>query len=692
MQKVWQRLLTALLYITLGSSIMAQNITSQFGTDASQRNSNLYDRNGNPIDTTAVVDASTIPIGLFSWKLDTRFGRMKPQMVDTVSLNFQNTNDTGGMWGEYSYLGNLGAPRWAHVFSVRKPFTPFFFTDVYTFNYKDADDLIYTNTKSPYVNLSYFKHGGSPYGEERFNAYFAMNAGKRIGVGGDIDYTYGRGKYSHQSTAHFNGYLYGYYLGDKYRMHAHFRNNNIKTAENGGITDDRYITDPLAMSGGKTQFSPNNIPTNLSDTWNHNIGYHGYLTHSYNLGFYRDREEVKEKDTIRSRVFLPVTSFIHTLKVSSQSRKYVDRYASTYYANSFFGSVDTDENKFLNIQNTFAIALREGFNKWAQAGLTGFIKHDYRRYNLPDTLAGSSDMTRTRYTEQGVSVGGELSRQQGKLLHYRAYAEVPVAGDFTGEYHLEGALDLNFKLFGDTVRLDAKASVVNTTPNFYLRRLHSKRHWWEYDWDKEMRTRIEGELTLERTRTKIGVAVENIKNYTYLYDTSTAGSTAGTYLKDLAVAQESGNIQVISAQLKQDFKLGPFHLDNVVTYQKSSKETVLPLPQLSLYHNAYFKFSLSKKVLNLLVGGDVRYFSKYYAPDYTPSAGQFSLQNSHTQYKVGGYPLINFYANFQLKRTRFFIMYYNALPSLGNHNYFNVPHYPLNPSGIKFGLSWMFFD
>ena len=94
-------------------TISAQNtyqqsqFTGQFGSSASGVDSNLYDRNGNPIDTTSVIDASTIPIGLTSWKIDRLFGNRTEIPVDTLQHNFQNTNDTGGPTGHYTYLVNL---------------------------------------------------------------------------------------------------------------------------------------------------------------------------------------------------------------------------------------------------------------------------------------------------------------------------------------------------------------------------------------------------------------------------------------------------------------------------------------------------------------------------------------------------------------------------------------------------------
>ena len=109
----------------------------------------------------------------------------------------------------------------------------------YDFCVQRPEDVIFTNTFSPFTNLSYYKGGGSRDGEERFKSYFAINANKRLGFGFYIDYLYGRGLYQDQSTAFFNGGLFSSYRGDKYDMHFIFNNDNLKMAENGGITDDR---------------------------------------------------------------------------------------------------------------------------------------------------------------------------------------------------------------------------------------------------------------------------------------------------------------------------------------------------------------------------------------------------------------------------------------------------------------------
>ena len=103
------------------SPVFAQNtLNNQFGTSASGRSLGTHDRNGNPIDTTAVTDAKTIPIGLYSWKVTRRLGNIIPVPVDTLQAGFQNSNDPAGPTGQYNYLGNLGSPRMSRIFFDRK--------------------------------------------------------------------------------------------------------------------------------------------------------------------------------------------------------------------------------------------------------------------------------------------------------------------------------------------------------------------------------------------------------------------------------------------------------------------------------------------------------------------------------------------------------------------------------------------
>ena len=682
--------------------LSAQNtLSNQYGTSASGRSLGAHDRNGNPIDTTAVTDANSIPIGLYQWKVTRRLGNIIPVPVDTLQAGFMNSNDPAGLTGQYNYLGNLGAPRMSRIFFDRKEESQFFFTDPYDQTVLRPEDVTFTNTLSPYTNLTYYKSFNSRYSEERFKSYFAVNANKKFGFGFYVDYVYGRGMYNNQSTALFNGGIFASYRGDKYDMHFIFNNDNLKMRENGGITDDRYITNPLDMAEGKKQYTSNDIPTLLNKTWNHNTSYHAFLTHRFNLGFYDEKEDSTQTDSIAySEKFVPVTSFIHTMELDFNGRKYItqdDAQNRELYEHTYFGNDSIDKDRRTSVRNTLGISLREGFNKWAKAGLTAFVTHEYRDFTLPDSTDVPGQRIFKHYKENILYAGGELLKEQGNLLHYKVLGELAIAGEDAGQFRLEGNGDLNLNLLGDSVRLDVNAYVKNLNPVFFYRNFHSKHYWWDNnDLSKIMRTRLEGKLSSQKLGTTLRMGVENIKNYTYLANTSVpVTNQAGqivSFKNNAAVFQHSGNIQVFTAMLQQKLKYGIFHLDGEVVYQKSSEQSILPLPELSAYGNLYLKTGLAKNVLQVELGADVRYFTKYNAPDYSPVIGQFYLQNPENEISIGGCPMIDVYANLHLKRTRIFVMLYNANQTMGNSRYFLAPHYPISPRILKLGISWNFFD
>ena len=131
--------------------------------------------------------------------------------------------------------------------------------------------------------MTYHKAGNKVNGEERFKSYFSVNVNKKLAFGFNIDYLYGRGYYNNQNTAYFNAAVFGSYIGDKYQMQAIYSNNYLKTNENGGIEDDRYITAPEEMAQGQREYESTNSPTVLSATTNRNHDFYVFLTQRYNL-------------------------------------------------------------------------------------------------------------------------------------------------------------------------------------------------------------------------------------------------------------------------------------------------------------------------------------------------------------------------------------------------------------------------
>lgn len=392
--------------------------------------------------------------------------------------------------------------------------------------------------------------------------------------------------------------------------------------------------------------------------------------------------------------YVPVTSFIHTVKFDNYRRIYeayqtpADYYLNEYYdAGRLTGDSIYDQTKHWHMKNTFAIAMLEGFNKWAKAGLKAFASYDLRHYELP-TMEGGFE----KYNEHVLSVGGQLSKQEGKTLHYNAVAEIGLTGVDAGTLAIDGNVDVNIPFLGDTLQVRGDAFFHRETPSFYYRNYHARHLWWENDLDKTIHTRIMGTLSFPKTRTKLRVAVDEIKNYTYFsqsYDITEEGMRTGVMVTPM---QESGGINLLTAQLEQNFRLGILNWENQFTYQHSSKESVLPVPTFNAYTNLYIKFKVVK-VLNVDLGADMRYFTSYEAPDYSPYMGQYTVQgNGENNVKIGNYPIVNVYANVHIKHTRFFVMMSHINAGQGDKNYFFAPHYPMNERVFRIGVSWNFFN
>lgn len=743
---------------------------------------NQIDTDGNTIQRNnkskkdSLGSNKEIPEGIKVWTVDTRFGDRKAAVPDTISHMFMNSIFTTGLRGDYTTTGNLGAPRINRIVTDRSFGSQFIFIQPYDFIITPIEQFHFTNTLSPFTNITYNNAGNRTNGEDHLTTKFGVNAGKRLGVGFKFDYLYGRGYYQDQSTAHFNYTMYGSYLGDHYQAHLLMSTNHQKVSENGGITDDNYITHPESYSD---KYSTNEIPTALSQNWNRNDNQHIFLTHRYNIGFSRkvpmteeeikakkfamaskkENEAQKRKDkatqegrldddktvTLQGRPddakimgaepisqkkdnnrvaldkqaadsllaaekktqvdtawmkkeFVPVTSFIHTLKFDNYRRIYqayktpTDFYANTYTVDEpLTGDSIYDKTRHYRLKNTFALSLLEGFNKWAKAGLKAFITSELRHFTLPSATGIDT------YNEHNLSFGAQLSKKQGKTFHYDAIAETWLTGEDAGQLKIEGSADLNFKLFGDTLTLIANGFFYRLNPTFYYRHYHSRHAWWDNtNMSKILHSRIQGILNYQKTRTTLRVAVDEIKNYTYFASSHTI--TSGKRVNHaITVNQNSGAIHLLTASLSQDFTFGPLNWESVITYQNSSNKTVLPVPTLNLYSNVYLRFKIAH-VLRCDFGADVRYFTKYYAPDYVPSLGQYAVQTntnttgSDSRVEIGNYPVVNVYANFHLKHTRFFIMMSHLNAGTGKKNYFYTPHYPLNQSILRFGLSWNFFN
>jgi hypothetical protein len=669
------------------------------------------------------------------YRVTSRTGERYVAPMDTGRLNFFTGTLIDGRGLSVGYLANIGSPAQSRIYSDRGEEEDFIFANGYNYYITRSTNALWYDVKDPYTRMDYYRAGGQTNREELFSGVITSNFGKQLNVGLEWEYVYVRGQY----TSNANKMLYYRpfisYRTERYELLSYMRNYNYLNTENGGLTEDRYVTHPDEFTDNKRPIDRQSYPTRYTNTWNRNKGGQFYLTHRYNLGFYREMSAVEQAEAERKRalrkelaeqkralasgsplvgekreaddlkkrdeattggnvfgalseeapeeeaeaVFVPVSSIIHTLEYERFSRRFTSNYNGIDEAylgrtdSVIYGSPDSllnDYTEAWNIKNTIGLSLREGFQDWAKFGVTAYLHLEKRRFQI----AGDSVRGLMSYDEFSTYIGGEITKQRGKLLTYKARGEMCLVGSDIGEFSLEGELRTLFPIKGKDALIRGYGYLYNHTPAFYQRHHHSRYYWWDKSLKNTRRLLVGGEIGLEQTRTRVSASVENVQNYVYF-------GLSGV------PEQYGGNIQVLTARLRQDFRYKAIGWENEAAWQLSSERTVLPLPQMCAYSNVYIDFTYAK-VLNIQLGVDIHYYTAYRAPYYEPATQQFQLQDEKD---VGAYPLINAYANMRLKQARFFIAGYNVGSLLFTPaSYFSMLHYPLNPMLIKLGISVYF--
>lgn len=606
------------------------------------------------------------------WRITERTGEIIAAQPDTALTDYFNRTNVEGLGLSVANMGNLGLATESRIFTERADRSEFMFLDSYYAYKQTPGKFNFINTKIPYSNISYQTAGSRVNKEERLLALLALNIGKKLNVGFDVDYLYARGYYQYQSAKHLEWVFFANYINDRHKLHLFVNPFDYTNAENGGVTNDNYISHPDYIDN--REFNSDEIPTNIKDTWNKQKGNHIYLNYHYNLGFEKQTNKLTEDgDTIMQ--FVPVSSIIYTLDYKNTDRRFYAKEGSgldEYYSNVDWlenNALVNDQTSYWNLRNTVGLSMREGFTSWAKFDLTAFLTQDFRNFTLMEKNGIDSEEN-----QNATYVGGELAKRTGKILRYDAQGSFGVLGYNLGDINLSGHVETRIPVLKDTASINLNASLKNLSPTYYENHYHSKYFWWDYDFSKVKKVFLGGNITIPHTRTKINIGVENITDYIYFDENG--------YPK-----QHSGDIQVFAAGLEQNFKLRALHWDNQLTYQTSSEEIILPLPDLSLYSSLYIQFAIAK-VLTVQLGANVHYWTEYFSPTYEPATQQFRLQKEAEKVKAGNYPLVNGFINCHLKQTRFFLEYYNLGSTfISPPNYFAMPHYPSNPSGLRMGLS-----
>ncbi|MCM1518444.1 MAG: putative porin [Pseudoflavonifractor sp.] len=620
----------------------------------------------------------------YAWKMLPPLGLHEPATIDTTLYNYYLKSVPSAISEAYATTGNLGTEGMNMIYFDRKPMSDFFFMDALRPWIPTVETMKFYNTRIPMTLLSYNTGGGRENGQDRLKGTFSGNAGPRIQVGAMVDYIYSKGSYDYQAAKDLIWGASGSYMGERYELQAFYNHYNLLNKENGGITDDLYITDPAQLQGGQTSINAKAIPTRLTGAFSKIVGQQFFMNHRYKVGYYK--EEWKD-DTTSVRTYIPVSSFIWTFDYKGAKHIFLNQNAregEEFWKHTYLNATGTDDrNSYWSIKNTLGVSLLEGFHKYAKAGLAAYASYEVRRYNqTTDTvpMIPGEESVLTPYplkervaasaTQNLLWIGAQLTKQHGQLLTYDVTAELGVVGDVAGDIKVEGEAATRFRLLGDSVTVKAYGMFRNEAAPYLMQHYVSNHFIWDNDFGKTRRLRVGGILDIPHTRSRINVGVENVQNLIY-------------FNSSCLPAQHGGSVQVFSARLEQDLKAGILHWNNRLTYQTSSDDAVIPLPKFAAYTNLFLLFKVAR-VLDVQFGIDCTYYTRYKSVAYQPATMSFYNQR---EVECGNYPFMNAYLNMKLSKVRFYLLFSHVNQGLTGNNYFSMPHYPLNPRKFQMGLS-----
>ena len=606
-----------------------------------------------------------------------------------------------------TYLGVSGSATQLHNFFKRDRLDIFPFFEPYLIYSNTAEDIPFYNVKTPYTELGYWGTLFANRDKEETNIKFmhTQNFTPQLNLGITYKRFGAKGLLDKENTDNRTFSLTSNYLGKRYVMHAGYIFQGITRKENGGILDDTMILDESKAQNGEFD-DTKTLAIALQSADSRLKRNTLFLTHTYGIPIrFSKREKVgkeveitgleeielqgigqkqgqdhNQRDTLNRGT---ITYFGHSFEYSTYYRKYTDQISQSnnagadYYNNIFLmGNSSYDSIRVNRLENKLFIRLQP----WAQSAiisrLDGGIGHQFLniyRFRPEYYLTGLQKENHSNiYTYFGAS--GNFKQ----YFRWNATAKYDLIGYYANNFRFDAQVGLSLFPVKEGIHITGKLSIEDRRPNWFNDYYYSNHFHWSNDFDNITETRIEGSIDIPHFKTTVFIGNSLINNYIY-------------YGLHSNIAQHNDFVNVFSAYLQKDFKVGPLHMKNRILFQKSTNEEIVPLPMLSANLRYFFEFNLVKNVLRAQVGADVTFNTKYYAQSYNAALGVFHNQKDR---QIGEYPYIDAFINFQWKRAAIFVKLVNViekLPGLSNHDYFSANHY-IRPMFVpKFGIYWPFY-
>lgn len=639
------------------------------------------------------------------------------------------------------FLGVFGSPVMRTNYFKRETDEDARFFDYYIPYTYTPESLPMYNTKTPYVELQYT--GTLLANRDKEEANVKVLATQNITPELNIMLEYkrfgGNGMLMNEDTDNRTAVISGNYIGKKYVMHAGYIFNRTKRTENGGLKDSRLIRD--------TMVEPREIAVWLNSASSETRKNTVFIDQSIRIPFgfidrlkRKKREKASEAAAMADSTFATAdttaTAADTTLAMAADSaaaangtalaatdsgmavadsaetdstvqigvhedvttafigmsneytayrRTYRDEISLSdteqrgFYNNAFYLNPTTtyDSMRVAKFDNKIYIRIQP----WAEdaivskiSGGLGYKLSQYYLFDEKDYVTGPSSTTFNTFY---FYAGAEGSYR--KYLKWDAFAKYNFAGYTSNDLDVRANVEVSFYPFKDKsspISLTARFSQTLKEPWFYEQYYNSNHYRWSNNFSKRSETRIEGYVDIPKYKLQAFFGYSLIANDIY-YD------TLGI------VRQHDKPISVMSAYLRKDFRIWKFHLDNRILFQLSSDNNVLPLPLLALNLRYYLEFPVVRNVMNIQLGAEATFNTKWYSPAYNPALGTFQNQNKEL---IGGTdPYINVFLNVQWKRACVFIKVLNVGENKHGSDYFATYGYIRSPMSFKVGIFWPFY-
>ncbi|MBQ4280438.1 MAG: putative porin [Rikenellaceae bacterium] len=602
----------------------------------------------------------------FSWNVDMSRNRINFAPIDTSMNGFQVDypflqNDVGS-----AYIGTLGGAAIPLNYFLRPNPRNFTFASAYDCYLYTPERVPFYNVKAPFTQGTYFMSGQRKKAEEYLGLIHAQNISPSTGFNLNYKSRGTRGMYTWQGARDKNLSLAFSHTGKKYSAHAGYIYNAAILKENGGIANDRDITDTIFDL-------PENIPIRLQDARNTIKNNTFYFIQSYGVPLRKlSDEDFSIAD--RSSIF-----FGHSFEWSKFTRLYTDTRSSSgdYYDHWYIDPAASRDSTYEGLLSNKLFVQIQPWDRNAVIGTIdagiGMDNHWYYQFRPDEYLNDNTKKT----NRNSYYVYGSLEGSFRRYLKWGADLRYHPMGYRSQDIDFGGNIAVSAFIRQRPITLSGSVRYASRTPGYWTENYFSNHYAWFNSFAKENETRIDLALTVPAIGTELGA-----------YQSVTTGKIY--YDANCRPAQHAGSVSVSGLYARKDFRFGGFHLNHRVLLQWSTAQEVVPVPLASAYLSYYFEFNVVKNVLRVQLGVDGRYNTEYYAFGYNPALAQFYNQDEK---QLGNYVMLDAFLVAKWKRMRIMVKLQHANENLfGERNYFTVLHYPLNMRQLRFGFSWSFYD